>query len=89
MSGGSSGTRPGLEEAPREGRGVHAPGRKAGCVDLGQNNVLGAATRQDHEEALPEFRERSPGAWSGGEEAWVTAVQNPRRSNKRSAKVIL
>lgn len=77
MSGGSSGTRPGLEEAPREGRGVHAPGRKAGSVDLGQNNVLGAATRQDHEGASLEPRERSPGAWSGGEEAWVTAEKKP------------
>lgn len=52
---------------------MHVPGRKAGSVDLGQNNVLGAATRQDHEDASLEPRERSPGAWSGGEEAWVTA----------------
>lgn len=67
MSGGSSGTRLGLEEAPREGRGVNAPGRKAGCADLGQNNALGTATRQDHEEALLEPREEPWGLerWGG------------------------
>lgn len=46
---------------------MNAPDRKAGCVDLGQNNALGTATRRDHEEALLEPREEPWGLerWGG------------------------
>lgn len=78
---------------------MNAPGRKAGCADLDQSNILGIPTDRTKQKHCwsPERGASRPGVAGGsgrvdleaGQEAWVTVVQNPQRIRKRSAKAIL
>lgn len=87
VSGSSSGTRPGLEEAPREGRGVNAPGRKAGCVDLDQSNILGIATDRAKQKHCwsPEREASGPGRRGALGRADLEAGQGQRVGRKQGS----